>query len=67
MFDSNDPSKYESSSYSTLYTVYISSINPISFVNNFEANGFSTLNLFALNMNHSVVNLSCEFITNFYI
>ena len=68
MFDPcDDPSKYESSSYSTLYIVYIWSINPISFVNNFEANGFSKLKLFGLNMNHIVVNLSCEFITNFYI
>ena len=39
----------------------------ISFVNTFEAKGFSTLNLFGLNMNRTVVNLSCEFITNFYM
>ena len=37
----------------------------ISFVNTFEAKGFSTLNLFGLNS--TVVNLSCEFITNFYM
>ena len=40
---------------------------PISFVNTFEAKDFSTLNLFGLNMNRTVVNLSYEFITNFYM
>ena len=68
MFDPcNDQSKYDS--YSTqfciMYTFEVSI--PISFVNTFEANGFSTLNLFGLNMNRNVVNLSYEFITNFYI
>ena len=48
-----------------MYTFEISI--PISFVNTFEANGFSTLNLFGLNMNCNVVNLSCEFIINFYM
>ena len=48
-----------------MYTFEVSI--PISFVNTSEAKGFSTLNLFGLNMNRTVVNLSYEFITNFYM
>ena len=48
-----------------LYTFQVAI--PISFLNTYEGKGCSTLNLFGLNMNRTIVNLSCTFITNFYI